>query len=81
MGIDMGLKKTRNDRDAKKAYGDDDEDDEDYDEVTEIYFVVCSYKTQFDNAAKMLSCSPEIAKTVKSKMKRLDTEEMVNTPL
>ena len=55
MGIDMGLKKTRNDRDAKKAYGDDDEDDEDYDEVTEIYFVVCSYKTQFDNAAKMLS--------------------------
>ncbi|XP_066927560.1 E3 ubiquitin-protein ligase rnf213-alpha-like [Clytia hemisphaerica] len=77
MGIDMGLKKIRNDRDAKKAYGDDEDEDDDYDEITEIFFVVCFYKTQFDNAAKMLSCSPEIAKKVISTMKRQDTEEMV----
>ena len=66
-------------RDKDKAYGDDESDDE-YNDITQLFFVYFHFKREFDNASKMLTCSPVITKKVKAAFRRQKSDtEMVGT--
>ena len=75
-GFQIGLKEIRELQDKDKAYGGD-ESDEECTDIARLFFVYFKFKRQFDNAYKMLKCSPGIAKKVNHAFRRKKSEEMV----
>ena len=75
-GFQVGLKEVRELQDKDKAYGDDESDDE-YTDIAKLFFVYFKFKRQFDNAYKILQCSPGIAKKINHAFRRQKFEEMV----